>query len=293
MSNYKSIQLLETCQNHAVGFFMTLHNWLLMVPYPSIEVLRLPTSFFQNRPRTTKALSPIFCGQGAHCSIAGICFSAESEPEISLCLTEALKCIELGGMKPEGFLFGYLFTAVVGWGWENLTSCCAVYGLLKEWPGKNRHQGLAYNTFFNASNPLSLFVFLVGLDFKLIKEDKHWLLLCFPLLLFSLCQVLVILPRIILSPFHLSSIHFSKFWASIRNFLAPSPGSAVLRYPPGLLVIFSPLLPSSASCTLHSSMLVSSFSALILQFTIAGQIMLLKKTTGCKWRGKQEAAMEK
>lgn len=33
-------------------------------------------------------------------------------------------------------------------------------------------------------------------------------------------------------------------------------------------------------------MLVSSFSVLILKFTIVGQIMLLKKTTGCQVKGK-------
>lgn len=106
---------------------MTLQDWLLMVPYPGIEVLRLPTFFFQNRPRTTKALSPIFCGQGAHCSIAGICFSAESEPEISLCLTEALRCIELGGMKPEGFFF--VSSSLLSWNEGERISCLAVQSM--------------------------------------------------------------------------------------------------------------------------------------------------------------------
>lgn len=219
-----------------------------MVPYPGIEVLRLPTFFFQNRPRTTKALSPIFCGQGAHCSIAGICFSAESEPEISLCLTEALRCIELGGMKPEGFLFGYLFTAVLEWGWENLMSCCAVYGLLQEWPGKNRHWGLAYTIFFYVSNSFSLFVFVVGLDFKLIREEKHWLLLCFPLLehlLFSLCQVLVISARdhpvsfsSVLNPFLQISGQYQELSCSISRICSVVLSSR----PPGHLQPSSPLI---------------------------------------------------
>lgn len=175
-------------------------------------------------------------------------------------------------------------------------SCCAVYGLLQEWPGKNRYWGLAYTIFFYVSNSFSLFVFVVGLDFKLIREEKHWLLLCFPLLehlLFSLCQVLVISARdhpvsfsSVLNPFLQISGQYQELSCSISRICS-------VALAPGLLVIFRPLLPSSASCTLHSSMLVSSFSALILKFTIVGQIMLLKKTTGCKWRGKQEAAMDK
>lgn len=120
-----------------------------------------------------------------------------------------------------------------------------------------QHQGLVHTSFYYAPNSISLFVCLVGLDFKLIKGEKHWFLLCFALLehlLFSLCLVLAVSTQYHpISPFHPSSIHFPKFLASIRHFLAPPPESAVLPYPPdwqlGLLVIFSPLLPPSTSCT--------------------------------------------
>lgn len=94
-------------------------------------------------------------------------------------------------------------------------------------------------------------------------------------------------PVLSLSPCHPSSIHVSKFLASIRHFLAASPGTAVLHYPPdghlGLLVIFSALLPSSASCTFFlQTTTVSSFSASTLRISTVGQIRLVKKPIGCK-----------
>lgn len=114
--------------------------------------------------------------------------------------------------------------------------------------------------FFNVSNSFSLFVFMVGLDFKLIREEKHWLLLCFPLLehlLFSLCQVLVISAKD--HPVSFSSVLnlFLQISGQYQELSCSISRICSVALAPGLLVIFSPLLSSSASCTLHSSMLVS------------------------------------
>lgn len=78
--------------------------------------------------------------------------------------------------------------------------------------------------------------------------------------------------------------------SSQHQALVPPPESAVLPYSPDWNYSRSPyhLQPSSPHphhpLTLQRSILDSSFSALTLKITMVGQIVLLKKTTGCNWR---------
>lgn len=139
--------------------------------------------------------------------------------------------------------------------------------------------------------PLIIFLTcLAGLDFKLIKGEKHWFLLCFPLLvhlLFSLCPAFTISAQFHPFPaFHPSS--FSKFSGQYQT-LSCSTSRICSAALPSRLTIRLPCrleLPSShyVPLSLHTSVLDSSFSALNLVFITIIQITLLEKTTGSNWR---------
>lgn len=131
------------------------------------------------------------------------------------------------------------------------------------------------------------------------KWEKHWFFLCFHFLghlLFSLWLVLAISAQCYpVSPFH--SIHLSKFLASIRHlFHLQNLQLCLILQTDNYNRSHHHLQPSSPHLhhppTIQSSILDSSFSALTLKITIVGQIVLLKKTTGCNWRRNKKLQWE-
>lgn len=99
------------------------------------------------------------CGQGCYCSIAGICFSVESKPELSY--------INLGTQTPQAkkdenrtLSFWFFSMVLVGRGRENIISCCLVCELVKELQGKHDDGSIRAECIPAFIVPLILFLYL-------------------------------------------------------------------------------------------------------------------------------------
>lgn len=92
-----------------------------MGPYPRTETFHLfpPKQDQDNGNTATHYL--LTWSSLQHCWSLLLC----REPEISLHLTQALRCIEQGRMKPEGFLFVILFVMLLWWDEEERNLCLA------------------------------------------------------------------------------------------------------------------------------------------------------------------------